>query len=130
MAETKANTELPDICYDEPIPGHPPNPFPFILVKKGNKAPSVLFIDIRQETDEFEVGPDGAPQEIVDSLLHKYVNLELLKEKLPPHLNDMVREALGMKPLKQAQKSGQAILDKAIKAAEKNKAKEKKKKKP
>jgi hypothetical protein len=105
--------ELPEICYDEPKPGHAPNPFPFIMVKKGAKVPVVLFIEIRQETGETEPGPDGRPQEIVDCLMHKYVDLESLKEKLPPHLNDIVRVALGMKPLKEAQGSGQAILDKA-----------------
>lgn len=103
--------ELPEICYDEPQPGHPANPFPFILVKKGAKVPVVLFVEIRQDTGEMEPGPSGRPQEIVDCIMHKYVDMESLKEKLPPHLNDIVRVALGMKPLKEAQDSGQVILD-------------------
>lgn len=111
--------ELPEICYDEPQPGHTPNPFPFILVKKGARVPVVLFIEIRQDTGEMEPGPSGQPQEIVDCIMHKYVDLESLKEKLPPHLNDIVRVALGMKPLKEAQDSGQAILNKARMNAEK-----------
>jgi len=122
--------ELPEICYDEPKPGHPPNPFPFILVKKGAPVPVVLFVEIRQDTGETEPGPDGRPQEIVDCIMHKYVDLESLKTKLPPHLNDIVRVALGMKPLKEAQGSGQAILDKAMANAEKIKEKTAKKEKP
>ena len=110
---TPEKYELPEICYDEPQPGHPPNPFPFIAVKKDAKVPVVLFVEIRQETGETEPGPDGRPQEIVDCLMHKYVDLESLKEKLPPHLNDIVRVALGMKPLKEAQNAGQIVMDKA-----------------
>lgn len=112
MALLHEKQELPEILYDEPIKGHQPNPFPFINVKKGNKMPPVLFIEERLETGEQEPGPDGRPQEIVDCLMHKFVCLEVLKEKLPPHINDVVREALGMKPLKEAQGSGQAMLDK------------------
>lgn len=104
--------ELPEICYDEPLPGHQPNPFPFILVKKDKPVPVVLFVEIRQETGESELGPDGKPQEIVDCIMHKYVDLECLKDKLPPHLNDIVRVALGMKPLKDAQNAGQTIMNK------------------
>jgi hypothetical protein len=122
--------ELPEICYDEPQPGHAPNPFPFILVKKGGKVPVVLFIEVRQDTGEIEPGPDGRPQEIVDCIMHKYVDLESLKDRLPPHLNDIVRVALGMKPLKEAQGSGQAILDKAMANAEKIREKAAKKEKP
>ena len=113
------NYQLPEICYDEPQPGHPTNPFPFINVKKDEKVPIVLFVEIRQDTGEMEPGPDGRPQQIVDCLMHKYVDLEHLKNKLPPHLNDIVRVTLGMKPLKEAQSAGQAILDKAKENAEK-----------
>lgn len=119
MASSHEKYELPEILYDEPMPGQPPNPFPFINVKKTAKMPPVLFIEERKDTGETEPGPNGKPQEIVDCLMHKYVNLELLKEKLPPHMNDIVRVALGMKPLKEAQDSGQAILDKVRSNAEK-----------
>lgn len=111
--------ELPEICYDEPAKGQPANPFPFINVKLGAPVPTVLFIEIRQDTGEMEPGPHGGQQSIVDCLMHKYVDLELLKEKLPPHMNDIVRVALGMKPLKEAQGSGQVLLDKARENAEK-----------
>ena len=113
--------ELPEILYDEPTPGHPANPFPFINVKKDGLVPKVLFIEVRQDTGETEPGPNGQPQEIVDCLMHKYVDLEHLKEKLPPHMNDIVRVALGMKPLAEARSAGQAILDKAQANAQKYK---------
>lgn len=111
--------ELPEICYEEPLPGKEPNPFPFINVSKTGKMPSVLFIEERKETGEVEPGPNGQPQEIVDCLMHKFVDLEILKEKLPPHLNDIVRVALGMKPLKEAVGPGQALMDKAKENAKK-----------
>jgi len=119
MASLHEKYEIPEILYDEPMPGQQPNPFPFINVKKEGKMPPVLFIEERKNTGEIEPGSDGRPQEIVDCLMHKYVDLEVLKEKLPPHLNDIVRVALGMKPLREAQESGQAILDKARKNVEK-----------
>lgn len=119
MTSSHEKYELPEILYDEPEPGHQPNPFPFINVKQKGKMPPVLFIEERKSTGETEPGPDGRPQEIVDCLIHKYVDMEILKEKLPPHMNDIVRVALGMKPLKEAQNSGQAILDKARSNVEK-----------
>jgi hypothetical protein len=117
MAQEKY--ELPEICYDEPVPGQPANQFPFILVKSGKKMPPVIFIEERRETGETEPGPNGEPVEIVDSLMHKFVDMEVLKEKLPPHLNNIVRTTLGMKPLEEATVSGQAILDKVMAAVEK-----------
>ncbi|TXH11474.1 MAG: hypothetical protein E6R04_02490 [Spirochaetes bacterium] len=115
--------ELPEICYDEPVAGQPANPFPFILVKQGKKLPPVLFIEERRETGEVEPGSNGESVEIVDTLMHKFVDMEVLKEKLPPHLNNIVRAALGMKPLEEASASGQAILDKVMAAVEKNRTK-------
>lgn len=127
MASLQEKYELPEILYDEPMPGHQPNPFPFINVKREGKMPPVLFIEERKSTGETEPGPGGHPQEIVDCLMHKYVDLEVLKEKLPPHMNDIVRVALGMKPLKEARNLGQDILDKAQLNAENLKAKKTKK---
>lgn len=74
--------------------------------------PSVIFIEERKETGETEPGSNGESVEIIMSEMHKFMDLEVLKEKLPPHLNDIVRVAVGLKPLKEAQESGQAILDK------------------
>lgn len=122
-----AKNQLPEICYDEPQPGQSPNPFPFIMVKKDDSVPTVLFIEIRKETGETEPGPNGHPQEIVDCLMHKFVDLEVLKEKLPPHLNDIVRVSLGMKPLAEAKESGQALMDKILAKVERKKGKKGKK---
>lgn len=119
MATKQEQYKLPDICYDEPIPGHETSIFPFIFVKKGEKDPPVLFIELRHETGEVEMGSNGAPIEIVETTMHKYVDIEVLKEKLPPHLNDIVRVALGFKPLKEASESGQALLDKVMQNVQK-----------
>lgn len=104
--------EVPELLYEEPRPGERPSPFPFILIKKNKSMPPVLFIEEHKETGETEPDEKGNPQEILDVLMHKYVDMEVLKEKLPPNLNDIVRTALGMQPLKKAEASGQAILDK------------------
>lgn len=114
MKKTKEKYELPEICYEEPRPGHPANPFPFISVKKDKTMPNVIFLEERKETGEQEMDAEGNPVDIIDVLMHKFVNMEVLKERLPPHLNDLVRECLGMKPLKEAQRSGQEILDRII----------------
>ena len=119
MASSNEKYEVPEICYEEPKPGHDPNPFPFINVKRLSRMPTVLFIEERKETGKIEPGYAGEQEEVVDLLMHKFVDLEFLKEKLPPHLNDIVRVALGMKPLKEAQELGQKILDKASQNAQK-----------
>lgn len=110
--------EVPTILYEEPQPGLKPNPIPYIEVAQTGKMPPVLFIFEYKRTGEFEPDLKGNPIEIVDQVPHKYVDLEHLKEKLPPHLNDMIRTLLGMKPLKQAQEEGQVVLDKVMKNAE------------
>ena len=118
--KTDEKHELPEICYDEPVQDQKPNPFPFVCVKKGKTMPSVLFIEERKETGEFEVGEQGLPVEIVDCQMRKFVDIELLKERLPADLNDTVRIALGMKPLKQAQALGQKIINRATRNAKNN----------
>lgn len=119
MTSSHEKYELPEILYDEPEKGKIANQFPFINVKKDGKMPPVIFIEERKNTGEIEPGLNGTSQEIVDCLMHKFVDLEVLKEKLPPHLNDLVRVSLGMKPLKEAQGSGQKILDQAMENAKK-----------
>lgn len=104
--------EIPSILYEEPTPGSKPNPIPFINVTIQAKMPETIFIFEYRETGETEVGDDGLEAKIVDQIPHQYVDMALLKEKLPSHINDMVRVLLGMKPLKEAQEQGQIILDK------------------
>lgn len=110
--------EVPTILYEEPQAGLKPNPIPYVEVAQNGKMPPVLFIFEYKRTGEFEPDMKGNPVEIVDQIPHKYVDLEHLKDKLPPHLNDMVRTLLGMKPLKEAQMEGQVILDKVMKNAD------------
>lgn len=110
--------EIPTILYEEPQAGLKPNPIPYIEVALNSKMPPVLFIFEYKHTGETEPDLKGNPVEIVDQIPHKYVDLEHLKDKLPPHLNDMIRTLLGMKPLKEAQTEGQVILDKVMKNAD------------
>jgi Zn-finger domain-containing protein len=110
--------EVPTILYEEPRPGEKPNILPYIEVSLDGKMPPVLFIFEYKQTGEFEPNSSGDPIEIVDQVPHKYVDMEHLKEKLPPHLNDMIRTLLGMKALKEAQKDGQVVLDKVNKNVE------------
>lgn len=107
--------EVPTILYEEPKAGERPNPIPYIDVAKDKEMPPVLFIFEYKQTGEYEPDGRGNPVEIVDQIPHKYVDMEHLKEKLPPHLNDMIRTLVGMKPLKEAQKDGQVIMDKVNK---------------
>lgn len=110
--------EIPTILYEEPQPGLKPNPIPYIEVAENKTMPPVLFIFEYKHTGETEPGSNGEPVQIVDQIPHKYVDMEHLKEKLPAHLNDMVRTLLGMKPLKEAQAEGQVTLDKVMKNVE------------
>lgn len=111
--------EVPEILYEEPGKGEKPNPIPYIEVPTGKKMPPVLFIFEYRHTGETEPDEKGREQQVIDQIPHKYVDLEVLKEKLPPNLNDIVRVALGMQPLKKAQEAGQKILDKVHAGAEK-----------
>lgn len=119
MTSKNEKYEVPVILYEEPKEGCKPSPIPYIEVTREGKMPPVLFIFEYKHSGEQEPGPDGQPLEIVDQIPHKYCDLEFLKEKLPPHLNDMVRMCLGMKPLKEAQVEGQKVIDKVQQNAEK-----------
>ncbi len=121
MTEKTEKYEIPSILYEEPQPGHKSNPIPYIEVQADKTMPQVLFIFEYKDTGETEIGDDGQPAKVVDQIPHKYVDMEFLKEKLPGHVNDMVRVKLGMKPLKEAQQAGQVILDKVAKNVEKAK---------
>ena len=54
-------------------------------------------------------------------LIHKFVDMEILKEKLDEDTNDKVRVALGMKPLAEAQAAGKPIMDKVMAAVNERK---------
>ena len=113
--------KLPVILYEEPSPGQPVNPIPYVEVGLKEEMPSVLFISEYKETGEFEPDPQFGSRPIVDMLIHKYVDLDHLKVKLDPKTFDKIRVALGMQPLKQAQKDGKRVLAKVYANAKANK---------
>jgi glutamate formiminotransferase len=114
--------KLPVILYEESKTGEAANPIPYIEVGMSEEMPSVLFISEYKETGEYEPDPQFGSRPIVDMLIHKYVDLDHLKTKLDEETYDKIRVALGMKPLKQAQQSGQQILNKVFAKAELNKS--------
>lgn len=122
--ESTKKPKIPVILYEEPLPGDSGvNPIPYIEIGIKEEMPSVLFISEYKETGEFEVGSDGNRAPIVDMLIHKYVNLDHLRDKLDSETYDEIRVALGMQPLKVAQRAGQKILDNVFIKADENKNK-------
>lgn len=110
----KVKAKIPVLYYEEPEPGEPANPFPYIECEQNEEMPVALFVHEYRHTGETEPDSEGNPRPIIDMYMHKYVDLEVLKEKLPEDVNDQIRVALGMKPLKEAQQDGQPILDKVL----------------
>ena len=101
---------VPEICYEddgEGITSH----IPFIEVPPGMEMPKVLFIFETTDTGEFEPGPDGEPMPIVDLDLHQYGDMNTLRDRLAPHLYDIVRQALGLAPLEEAIPAGQKLTE-------------------
>jgi hypothetical protein len=92
---------------------------PFVPVPEGEIMPSLLFMFESRETGEHEPGPDGEPLAIVQMDLHQYANMMVLKEKLTPQLYDVVRDALGLEPLKVAAEKGLAVTENVRNATEK-----------
>jgi hypothetical protein len=113
-----AKPKIPIIYYEEPKPGDPVNPIPYIEIGLKEDMPKVLFISEYKETGEFDVDTGQGSMPIVDMIIHKFVDLEHLKSVLKPKQYDKVRVALGMEPLKQAQKAGKPILEQIKKNAE------------
>lgn len=106
---------VPTILYEEPRPGQTQSVIPYIEVQKDAEMPKMIFIFEYKHTGETEPGTEGETLEIVDQIPHKYVDMEYLKEKLTPEVNDVVRVALGLKPLKEAIEKGNVILDNVAK---------------
>lgn len=111
MKEVKKQAKLPILYYEEDGSG---NPFPYIEVQKDEDYPKVLFIHEYRHTGEFEPDEEGNDAPIIDMILHKFVDMEFLKEALDPETNDKVRVALGMKPLEEAQREGAEIYNRAL----------------
>ena len=118
MSTAKAvnkQAQLPVILYEEPSGKNDRGiSMPYIEVPKGGQMPPMLFIFEYKHTGETEPDDRGREVAIVDQIPHKYVDMEYLKERLTPELNDQIRIALGMKPLQVAKQEGQKILDKVM----------------
>ncbi|MFA6049794.1 MAG: hypothetical protein WC761_01235 [Candidatus Paceibacterota bacterium] len=107
--------EMPLILYEEPSSrGEKGIPFPYIEIQKEKVMPPVLFIFEYKHTGEVEPDDNGKDAAIIDQIPHKYIDMEYLKEKLSAEVNDVIRVAVGMKPLKQAQVEGQKVLDRVF----------------
>lgn len=85
---------------------------PYIEVEQEEDMPTALFIQEYRHTGEFEPGADGEEAPIVDMMMHMFVNMSVLQDKLTPELNDQVRVAIGLHPLAKAKEEGQKIMDK------------------
>ena len=118
MSTAKAvnkQAQLPVILYEEPSGKNDRGiSMPYIEVPKGGQMPPMLFIFEYKHTGETEPDDRGREVAIVDQIPHKYVDMEYLKERLTPELNDQIRVALGMKPLQVAKQEGQKIMDKVM----------------
>lgn len=118
MNTTKAASkqpQLPVILYEEPSGKNDKGiSMPYIEVQKEGQMPPMLFIFEYKHTGETEPDDRGREVAIVDQIPHKYVDMEYLKDRLSPELNDQIRVALGMKPLQVAKEEGQKIMDKIM----------------
>lgn len=115
MTSKQEKYEMPLILYEEPSSrGEKAIPFPYIEIQKDKEMPPVLFIFEYKHTGEVEPDENGKEAAIIDQIPHKYIDMEYLKEKLSPETNDIIRVAVGMKPLKVAQVEGQKVLDRVF----------------
>jgi len=107
---------LPEIMYEEEEPGQA-STLPFILVPVDQELPTFLLIWEHKDTGETEPGPDGEALSIVQPELRQFARMDILKERLDPVDYDKVRQALGLKPLREAMRLGRTITDKAKRSA-------------
>jgi len=105
MSENSVTNWYPEIMYEEE------SKIPFVPVPEGEQMPGVLFMFESRETGEHEPGSDGEPLPIVQMDLHQYANMAILKENLKPEEYDVVRNALGLEPLKVAAQKGLAVTE-------------------
>ena len=100
---------IPEIMYEEtPEEGFTSN-IPFIPVPENEEMPIILYVFESRETGEFEPGPKGEDLPVTEMELHQYADMSLLKQNLDLSTYDLVREALGLEPLKEAAEKGKEI---------------------
>ena len=102
---------VPEICYEED-PNGMSSHIPFIQVPDGEQMPRFLLIFESRETGEFEPGPEGEELPVTEIDLHQYADMNTLRDTLSTDLYNQVRVALGLEPLDEAIKKGQAITEK------------------
>ena len=96
----------PEICYEDFSRGEETitGGLPFVNLDNNQNMPSLFFIYEARKIEE-----EDLEKEIV---LHSYANMLQLKNNLDPETYDVVREALGLKKLKEAAKLGEEINEK------------------
>ena len=99
-------TWLPEICYEDYGESQITNGLPFITIPNDKEMPNVLFFFGTKETGEFEPGPDGEEQPIVEMELYQFGCMKYLQENLDSVTFDKVRTALGLLPLQEARIKG------------------------
>ena len=107
MSEDKRKW-VPEIFYEEDHEGVAGN-LPFIQVPDGKEMPGLLFIFSSTDTGEFEPGLSGEPVPIVDLELHQYANMTYLKDGLDERSYNVIREVLGLEPMRDAVEKGKAV---------------------
>lgn len=98
----------PEICYEESDEGVTSR-IPFIPVPAEETMPPMLFVFESRETGEFEPGPQGEDLPVIELDLHQYADMAVLKNNLSAEHYDIVRNALGLEPLRQASEKGAKI---------------------
>ena len=106
----KNNNWIPEIMYEESEDGMTSN-IPFIMVPQNEIMPKVVFIFESRETGEYEPNEEGDPVPIMEMDLHQYADMAILKSGLDAKTYDVVRNVLGLQPLKEAVAAGQKITD-------------------
>ena len=71
--------------------------------------PKLLYVFESRETGEFEPGLDGEMMPMIEMDLHQYADMLALKNSLDSTTYDIVRIALGLKPMEEAITSGKKI---------------------
>lgn len=96
----------PEICYEDFSRGEETitGGLPFVNLDNNQNMPSLFFIYEARKIEE-----EDLEKEII---LHSYANMLQLKENLDSETYDIVREALGLKKLKEATKLGEEINEK------------------
>ena len=101
---------FPELMYEDDESGQA-SKIPFILVPDDEEMPKILFVFESRETGDLEPGPEGEDLPVVQWDLHQYADMAELKENLSADVFDLVRNALGLEPIKTASAKGKNITE-------------------